>query len=231
MAGLLTPETLVLLAGGTFVLGYLTINQVLLRIFVLVGTVLYIWYYATVASSPLWEAIYTSLAMGAANLFGLMSLMAQRSRMIVPARHRDIYPQFGNLTPGDFRSLVQRADRFVTDADIELAQEGGASENLYFIINGSAKVRKLGAEFVLPSGTFVGEVAYLTGKKSAATTVLSAGSEVLRWRYDDLYRRSAKSSRFKLALEAMISGDLAAKVSLAVAPGNLQEIIAARREA
>ncbi len=231
MAELLTPETLVLLAGATFVLGYLTINQVLLRVFVLVGTVLYIWYYATVAAAPLWEAIYTSLAMGAANLFGLMSLLAQRSRMIVPARHRDIYPQFGNLTPGDFRALIRRAERFSTTEDVLLANEGGASQDLYFIIKGGARVQKLGAEFVLPSGTFVGEVAYLTGKQSAATTELLGGSEVLRWSYADLYRRSAKSSRFKLALEAMISGDLAAKVSLAVAPKNLQEIMLAQRGA
>ncbi|WP_306116664.1 MULTISPECIES: cyclic nucleotide-binding domain-containing protein [unclassified Roseovarius] len=228
MGAILTPEVLVLLAGGTFVLGYLTINQVWLRIFVLAGTVLYIWYYATVADAPLWEAIYTSLAMGAANLFGLMSLYAQRSRMIVPAQHRDIYPQFGNLTPGDFRSLVRCADRFVTDTEIELATEGGETEHLYFLINGSARVQKLGAEFRLPSGTFVGEVAYLTGRRSAATTVLAEGSEVLRWRYSDLYRRSAKSSRFKLALEAMIAGDLATKVSFAVAPPNLSDVMKAR---
>lgn len=228
MGVFLTPEVLVLVAGGSFVLGYLTINQVMLRIFVLIGTVLYICYYATVAAEPLWEAIYTSLAMGTANLFGLMSLLAQRSRMVVPARHRDIYPQFGNLTPGDFRSLVRRAERFVTEDDIELASEGAHTQHLYFIIKGSARVQKLGAEFVLPSGTFVGEVAYLTGRQSAATTVLAAGSEVLRWSYAELYRRSAKSSRFKLALEAMISGDLAAKVSLAVAPPNLAEIMQAR---
>lgn len=228
MVALLTPEVLVLMAGCTFVLGYLTINQVMLRIFVLAGTALYIWYYATVADAPLWEAIYTSLAMGAANLFGLMSLYAQRSRMIVPAQHRDIYPQFGNLTPGDFRSLVRRADRFVTDAEIELATEGAETEHLYFLINGSARVQKLGAEFHLPSGTFVGEVAYLTGRKSAATTVLAEGSEVLRWPYTELYRRSAKSSRFKLALEAMIAGDLANKVSFAVAPPNLGEVMKAR---
>lgn len=228
MGTLLTPEALVLIAGASFVLGYLTINQVLLRIFVLIGTALYICYYATVAAEPLWEAIYTSLAMGAANLFGLMSLLAQRSRMIVPARHRDIYPQFGNLTPGDFRSLVRCADRFTTDTAIELAAEGNATENLYFLIKGSAKVRKLGAEFTLPAGTFVGEVAYLTGRKSAATTVLAEGSEVLRWRYADLYRRSAKSSRFKLALEAMIAGDLATKVSFAVAPPNLGDVMKAR---
>ena len=228
MGALLTPEALVIVAGGSFVLGYLTINQVLLRIFVLIGTCLYICYYATVADEPLWEAIYTSIAMGTANLFGLMSLLAQNSRMIVPAQHRDIYPQFGNLTPGDFRALVRRAKRFTTPDDIELATEGEATRHLYFIIRGSARVQKLGAEFVLPSGTFVGEVAYLTGRQSAATTVLAAGSEVLSWEYEELYRRSARSSRFKLALEAMISGDLAAKVSFAVAPPNLGEIMQSR---
>lgn len=229
MDGLLTPEVLILIAGGTFVLGYLTINQVILRLLLLIGTVFYIWYYAIVAAAPLWEAIYTSLVMGAANLIGLLSLLAQRSHLVVPSKHRDIYPLFSNLTPGDFRSLVKRAERFTTVEDFHLATEGEATQHLFYIINGSAQVEKLGAQFSLPRGTFVGEVAFLTGRQSAATTVLAAGSEVLQWGYDDLRRRSTRSSRFKLALEAMIASDLAAKVSFAVAPSNLSEVMDARR--
>jgi hypothetical protein len=41
---------------------------------------------------------------------------------------------------------------------------------------------------------------------------------VLEWSFEDLRRKSARSSRFKLALDAAITHDLARKVALAVAP-------------
>ena len=47
---------------------------------------------------------------------------------------------------------------------------------------------------------------------------LTEGAEVLEWRFDTLRRQAARNTRFKLALEAMISSDLARKVSYAVAP-------------
>lgn len=46
----LLPDFLVLAAAGMFVLGYLIINQIMLRAMLLVGTALYIWYYAVVIS-------------------------------------------------------------------------------------------------------------------------------------------------------------------------------------
>ena len=226
----ITPEFLVFLAGSAFVMGYLIINQVILRLFMLIGTSLYIGYYATVADTPLWEAIYTSLAMGLANLLGLTGLLARKSKLAIPAEHRDIYPQFDSLPPGDFRTLVKLARRHVTDAETTLAQEGAPVEKLYYILSGTIEAAKLGSRFTLPAGTFVGEVAYMTGQVSAATTVLAPGSEVLEWRVADLRHRSARSSRFKLALEAMISRDLAVKVSFAVAPGNLAEAMLRRQK-
>lgn len=231
MREIFTPEVLVVIAGSSFVLGYLIINQVYLRVFMLIGTGLYVCYYATVAAEPLWEAIYTSTAMGLANVIGLFSLLARKSRIVIPARHRDIYPRFQTLPPGDFRTLVTMARRFVAEKDILLAGEDTETRELYYIISGGAEVQKLGATFMLPSGTFVGEVAYMTGRQSAATSTLKAGSEVLAWDYAALKRRSARSSRFRLALEAMISGDLAEKVSLAVAPSNLTEIMQRRQGA
>ena len=46
----LLPDFLVLAAAGMFVLGYLIINQIMLRAMLLVGTALYIWYYVVVIS-------------------------------------------------------------------------------------------------------------------------------------------------------------------------------------
>ncbi len=87
-----------------FLLDYLTIKQVAFWVFVLIGSVLDICYYAWVAVDPLWDVISTSLAMAVASLFfGLMSLLAPRSKIVASRKQRDIYPIFSNLIQGDFR--------------------------------------------------------------------------------------------------------------------------------
>ena len=215
---LVPPETIVLLAGAAFTLAYLIINQVVLRVIILAGTALYIWYNWVVADAPLWTAIYTSMTMGAANLIGLGSLFWRQSRLAVPHAHRDIYAQFANLPPGDFRELILQARRYTLDAETSITAEGVAVERLYYVVSGAISIEKRGGTYSMPSGVFVGEVAYLSNQPSAATTTLAAGSEVLAWDFDVLRRRAARKSRFKLALEAMISRDLAIKVAFAVAP-------------
>jgi hypothetical protein len=51
-----------------------------------------------------------------------------------------------------------------------------------------------------------------------ATTTISAGAEVLRWDVDDMRQNIARNPRFKLAIDAMLSYDLARKIGEAVAP-------------
>lgn len=214
----IAAEHLVLIAGLVFTLGYLIINQVLLRVMILVGTGFYIWYYFVVADTPLWTAIWTSCAMGVANILGLMGLFARNSKLAVPQAHRDIYPLFPGLPPGDFRELMRFAQRRTLEADTRVTTEGAPNTHLVFVVSGGMRVTKGDARFRLPSGTFVGEVAYLNHQNAAATTDILAGSEVLEWPVDALRARARRKARFKLALEAMISRDLAAKVAFAVAP-------------
>ena len=221
MSEITLPDILVLGAGLSFVLAFLIINQVVLRIILLIGTLLYIWYYAVAADAPLWMAIWVSVANLIANIIGLSLLFGAKSRAALPRQFSDIYdrcPIFQDLPPGDFRVLMKAAKRYTTDADMTLTKEHQRGEKLFFIVDGTARVEKLGHVFELPSQTFVGEVAYLLNRNSAATTVLHAGSEVIEWEFSNLRAGSRKKTRFKLALEALISHDLAQKVSLAVAP-------------
>ena len=131
---------------------------------------------------------------------------------------RDLYSEFSNLPPGDFRVLMLAAKRYTLDSDMRVSDEGQPIRKLYYIISGGAEVTKQGAQFVLPPRVLVGEVAFLRKSPSAATTRIAAGSEVLEWDVPQLEARSVKSSRFQLALQAMISGDLVDKVALTVAP-------------
>lgn len=218
IASVLTPEILAYLAGACYVIGLLIINQVTLRMLVLVGTGFYILYYATVAAEPLWEAIYISLLIGVANLMGLFSLLARNSQLAIPRAHKDIYGHFPGLPPGDFRTLVKLAKRGVAEQEMKLTTESTPLTKLYYIIDGETAVTKKDDHFRVPGGTFVGEVAYLMGRRASASTKLLPGAEYLEWSTLDLQNASARSARFKLALESVLSMDLAQKVSRSVAP-------------
>lgn len=217
---LMTPETLVYLAGVFYILGLLIINQVILRLMVLTGTGFYSLYYATVADTPLWEAMFISILIGCANIYGLAVLLAGRSRLAIPRKHADIFDHFGDMKPGDFRTLMRHANRYFVEEDKILTQEGLPLDRLYYVISGQTYINKKGDCFNVPEGVFVGEVAFLTGSPASATTTLAAGSEVLEWTNSNLTAASERSVRFKLALESVLSLDLARKVAHSVAPNS-----------
>ena len=223
MDDLRLSDFLVLAAAGMFVLGYLIINQILLRTMLLIGTMLYIWYYAVVDETPLWPAIWASAATGTANLIGLLSLFYRSSTWAIPNKYKDIYVHFGPLPPGDFRKLMGAAHRSVKPAGFQLTTAGSRVTTLYYVIDGAVDVEKSGSRFAIPDGIFVGEVAYLTGNCASASTYLARDSDVLEWDVATLKQRAARDPKFRLAMDAMISVDLAGKVARAGSPGQSQE--------
>lgn len=215
-----SPDVLIGLAGGAFVISYLIINQVMLRLVMLFGSVIYIAYYATAVDLPLWGAIWTSVAMIGTNLIGLAGLYARRAAWSIPNQHRDIARHFSHLPPGDIRAILRRATREVLKAPRVVTREGMRPKAVTFVLGGHIEVAKKGQHFFLPPGLFVGEVAYLLNQPSAATSTLPLGSEVLTWQVDRIERAARRSPRFKLAMEAAMSKDLATKVAGAVALDN-----------
>lgn|GEM_PF-1277778 len=214
------PDYLVACAGVIYILAFLIINQIVLRCMLLVGSAFYIAYYAVVAGEPLWMAIFTNLSISTANFVGLLILLFQNSRLAIPREHSDIYPIFSLLPPGDFRTLVRLGKRRVLDEDTVLTRDGAPVDTLYFVLKGEVAAEKRGETFMLPERIFIGEVGYLTRDGASATTRLAKGSEVIEWDVAQLRRKAKRSARFNLALDALISKDLAGKVSRAGAPGN-----------
>lgn len=206
-------ENLVFVAGFFYILGLAITNQIILRVLLLCGTGVYIVYYYTISSDPLWPAIVVSLLIGIANIGGLTSLIARNSRLSIPRAHADIYPDFPEIPPGDFRSLMKLARRYVVLNDMQITTEALPGTKLYYVISGSTLVRKSDNAFALPPKIFIGEIAFLLGTPSSASVWLEEGAEVLEWDFDTLQRKCDQKLRFKLALEAAISIDLAQKVS------------------
>ncbi len=213
------PDYLVACAGFIYIVAFLIINQIVLRCMLLVGSAFYVAYYAVVAGEPLWMAIFTNIGISTANFLGLLILIFSRSRLAIPKEHSDIYPVFSLLPPGDFRTLIRLGRRRVLNEDAVLTRGGAPVDTLYFVLKGEVSAEKRGETFMLPERIFIGEVGYLTRDGASATTRLAKGGEVLEWDVARLRAKAKRSARFNLALDALISKDLAAKVSRAGAPG------------
>ena len=198
---ILTAEQLAYLAGAFYVAGMAITNQIILRLLVLGGTGVYIWYYAIASATPLWEAIYVSLLIGIANIGGLTSLIVRRSKLAIPRAHSDIYECFSELPPGDFRALMRLAKRHTLNRDKQITFQGMPGSKLYFVVSGSTLVKKGSDAFALPPRIFLGEIAFLTGSPSSASAWLEEGAEVLEWEFSELKRKCDRVPRFKLALE------------------------------
>ena len=65
------PGMLVYIAGAFHFVGLIITRQVVLRLLLMAGSCLYVFYYATVAETPLWDAIYISFMIITANVIGL----------------------------------------------------------------------------------------------------------------------------------------------------------------
>ncbi len=218
LTDLLTPAVYVTLASALFTVGYLIINQVYLRLVMMAGSFCYIAYYATAADTPLWGAIYGSILMILTNIIGLCALYLRNANISVPGRHADIYPLFSPVRPGDFRALMRLGTRETLSEETILSREGEPIDKLYFIVAGKAQIIKRGTAFPMNGPVFTGEVAYLLGGPSVATTIVPAGAQIIWWDTTILRNAETKRPRIKLALDAVISRDLATKVSFAVAP-------------
>lgn len=213
MTEFFTPSVLIACAAGCFGIGYLIINQMRLRTMMFIGSAFYIAYYFTAAAEPLYGAIYTTSAMMLANLAGMANLTVRRFRFSLPRQNADLYDRFDILNPGNFRLVMKSADRLVLPSPHQISTEGAEQPYLYYVISGEIDVSKRGATFSLPSGIFVGEVAYLLRRPSSASITVSMGSQVIRWNIAELRERSKRNPRFKLAIDAVLSRDLAAKVA------------------
>lgn len=212
----LRPDIVVVLAASFQIIGYLLRTQLYLRLLLLVGTILDIFYYLTAAEAPLWTAVGTSSALALANLIGLVMLMLSRTRFLIAGAQIRLYEMIGKIEPGEFRSLMRQGIIRTVTKDRVLTIEGEVPEALYYILAGSAKVSKGTGEFTISPQSFIGEVSIMLDMPASATVTISKGAEIVEWPRDKLIPAMQRDNKLNIALEALIARDMAKKVSAGV---------------
>ncbi|MEM9438070.1 MAG: cyclic nucleotide-binding domain-containing protein [Pseudomonadota bacterium] len=207
----INPEV-VILAGGALNAGaYLILNQVLLRVVILISSCFYILYYMIISDTPLRTAIAFTVLTILANLIGLAALLLRDSEARVPRDFADLRALMPKMPAGEFRRLVQLGvRREITQPEI-LTEANAPVNNLYYLISGELRVTDDAEERIENRPGFVAEVAYLTLARPSATVTALPGTEIMAWDRATLKGTAKRHQRFNLALDALISSDLAQK--------------------
>lgn len=202
-----------------YVAGFLFRDQITLRLLVLSGTAFYIAYYYWHPAEPLWDAIVASVAIGVANLTGLVLLLFDRVPLLIgtnkPAYEAMNSLAAGTLTPGAFRRLMQGRRIERAAEPIVVTRAGGRPDELVFVIGGAVSIGKGDRDTIVKGPCFVGEIAFVTGSAASADTVILPRATYVSWPTDELQHKLAVNSRLDRALRALISYDMAAKVRVA----------------
>lgn len=210
------PPLLIICAVGTYVLGFLFRDQLVLRALVVAGSVFYAVYYWIAGPAPLWDAIIGSILIGLSALQGMLHLSFSRLALSVPRDARHVYAKMGDIEPGLFRRLINNGERFEIDFPLVLTREGERPEVLWFVVNGSVRLEMRGRVSMIEDGCFIGEIAWLRKCSASATAIAMPGSELVGWRYDDLRQLIRRHHRLEMALESLIAQNIARKLSVSI---------------
>lgn len=209
----LSVGSLVYIALALQVIGFLARDELRLRLFMLGASAFYLLYYLRIAGEPLWDAFAVNLSLALVNAAMIAVVVAERTTIGMSRDSLALYARFEGMLPGHFRRLLRAAADIRVPDEARITVQGTPLDRLYFVIDGPVTVDKDGSAVVIGGGTFIGEVAYLTGRPASATVRLGAGARYLSWRREDIDRMTRRSPNFRNALLARINADLAAKVA------------------
>lgn len=214
-----TPASFVHAATICYVLGMLTRRELVLRGFLLCGTAFYILYYYYVTTTPLWEAILTSVLIGMANVPPLYRIFRERSTWGMGAQMLHLYGFFPNFNPGQFRRFMRKA-RIVEHGDVKaLLTQGQAPDQVYLTMSDGFTLRRGALETELGPGNFLGEISFLLGGPATATVIAQPGCRYVVWDRADLRDLLNRVPTLESATTVLLSKDIARKLSVSFPQG------------
>ncbi|MEM7211229.1 MAG: cyclic nucleotide-binding domain-containing protein [Pseudomonadota bacterium] len=203
---------LVHIAAMTQVIGYLIRDQLWLRLMLFVGTLFYVAYYYMHPATPLWDAIYWGGALGLANAISIVLILRDRTRFRMSVEEERLYRAFHRIGPGEFRRLMKIAQFHEAGPNDVLTHEGVVPEKLFYVMHGTVHIEKNGKHFTYMAGAFVGELSMVTDEPAIATVWLEPSSAYVSWDRSRITALTHRRPSMKLALDQLISRDMAIKV-------------------
>lgn len=148
------------------------------------------------------------------NIYQIAGLVRERLNSRLPEKDLHLLRQsFEGLTDGQISHLLKAAEWQNFDAGDILTRQDAPLDALYFLCTGRATV-EIDGSFVtyLERGSFIGEIAYLTGNPATARVTIEEPSRVLVFSKMRMAKVLAKDSQVSGILYQLLGRDLAMKM-------------------
>jgi hypothetical protein len=197
-----------------YVVCFLFRDQLYLRLLAVASDLVYcIFYYGTV-EDPFWAIIYNLMAM-TVNIAMILIIIKDRKLTTMSDQDMELFRAFSGISPGDFRRLRKHGTWHLAEEDTVLTTENKPLTELYYVLSGQVEIKKSDREIPISGKHFIGEIAYLQKTPASATVIAKPGCNYISWTHEDLSKLSDKHDGLAQNLAALMSADLAMKVSRA----------------
>jgi hypothetical protein len=190
-------------------------SMALLRIFTVVSSMLYVVYFYAVLPEPLWLNVFSEGALVVLNAVMLMILVFNQRKIRFSEEEKEIYNGvFSRLSPFEFFKLVKAGHWKDYEPGEILLNKGEPAPSIFFIYNGEARVQiNEGRAVRLFDGAFIGEMSFSLDKPANADVIVETPSRILYWSQDELRAFLKRNPAMKNHFSAIITEDLAKKLS------------------
>jgi len=209
---MISLDYLVHVGALIFLIAYLVRDQILLRALIVIGTIFYIAYYLLMPE-PLWSALAWNSLFVLINCVMIFLIYADRAKFSMSEDEEKLFGLFNTLSPGEFRKLMKISEWVVAEEKMLITKLDEVPNKLYFILEGHAEVNRINNSFTIGPGVFIGELAFLTKNTATADVNLMRHSKSIYWETNRLMGLLTRNPQMKIAFDALLNKDLAAKLS------------------
>lgn len=210
----LDPAMIFILANSLYLISYLLISMLYLRVTACAASLLTIPYFFFQAE-PLWLALFWQCAFLTVNVVNLgILLYDRRKRTLTPIQNHAYKKYFSDLKEYEAFSLLNIAKEKVAQKDKKLITANQPLNELIFILEGSCDIF-IDSKTVsqLGGGQFIGEMAFISDEKTSADVIVEQPVLYLSWDHADLKRLFKESSLYHYYFASMMNKDLSIKLT------------------
>jgi hypothetical protein len=217
----LSSDNIVHIGAILYLAGFLFRNQIILRTLIIAGDIVYILYFYFAPEVPLWGGIFWSTMFMLVNAAMVTAILSDRMHFRLSRTEKRLFELLKEMTPGQFRKLLAASREQIAVSHLAITIEDKPLDELYFVLERNIEIEKKGTSAVIPSDTFIGEIAFLLSQPASATVTIEPGTPYFVWNAKDLKQLMQSKPDLGTALNLALNRKMAQKIA---ASGFLGEV-------
>lgn len=195
------------------VLAFAVRGAIALRVLAVIGAAMQIAFYLFIADTPIYYGVFWKAVTCVVAMVIILLILRERVGRQFETEVRPFAHSLRFLNPGQVEKLIKLATRRVHDDQRCIISQGAKLDELFYLLTGAASVQKDGVPLTIDAGTFLGEIAFISGGAATADVLIEPGSHYLAWPVTRLSQLLAKDDQIDIALRGLINHDLAMKIA------------------